>query len=530
VQSSYLLEPGADVGQIRLRYNAPLEIEVGGSLRIGYETGQMRESAPVAWQDIKGKRIPVDVTFCLLDSPILNPVVGFALGRYNPAYPLMIDPTLQWHTFMGSSDYDNGRGIAVDGSGNIYVVGTSRANWGTPVNAHVGSYDPFVAKLDSSGSLLWNTFMGATGEDRGYAIAVDGSGNVYVAGYSSATWGAPVNAHSGGVGYDAFATKLDSSGSLLWNTFMGSSSYDYGNAIAADDSGNVYVAGESHATWGTPVNPHAGSSEAFAAKLNSSGSLLWNTFMGSSSYDDGYAITIDSSGNVYVAGYSSDNWGTPVNPAAGSGEAFAAKLNSSGSLLWNTFMGATGEDRGYAIAVDGSGNVYVAGYSSATWGAPVNAHSGGVEEDAFAAKLDSSGSLVWNTFIGSARYYYDGYAIAVDDIGNAYVAGYFEYLPVLNIFATKVDSSGSLLWNACMGSSSYDWGYAIAVDDSGNVYVGGHSLASWGAPLNAHAGDDYDAFVAKIDSDSNGVIKCGGGNSDESGFFIVGCFIATAAR
>ena len=265
VQSIYRLESGADVGQIRLCYNAPVEIEAGGSLRIGYETGQMRESAPVAWQDINGLRIPVDVTFCLLDSPIRNPVVGFSLGQYNPVYPLMIDPTLQWHTFMGSSTSDEGNAIAVDGSGNVYVAGRSDATWGTPVNTYRGGDDAFAAKLDSSGVRQWHTFMGSSNADWGSAIAVDGSGNVYVAGPSLATWGTPVNAHAGN--YDAFVAKLDSSGIRQWHTFMGSSGTDYGYAIAVDGSGNVYVAGTSGATWGSPVNAHAGSIDAFAAKL-----------------------------------------------------------------------------------------------------------------------------------------------------------------------------------------------------------------------------------------------------------------------
>jgi hypothetical protein len=149
LQSIYQLEPGADVGQIRLRFNAPVEIESGGSLRIGYETGHMRESAPDAWQDIKGKSIPVEVTFCLLNSPILNHLVSFGLGKYNPAYPLMIDPSLQWNTFMGSSSEDQGRAIAVDGSGNVYVAGRSNATRGTPVNTYVGDSDAFAVKIDS---------------------------------------------------------------------------------------------------------------------------------------------------------------------------------------------------------------------------------------------------------------------------------------------------------------------------------------------------------------------------------------------
>ena len=235
--------------------------------------------------------------------------------------------------------------------------------------------------------------MGASGEDLGYAIAVDGSGNVYVAGISNATWGSPVNAHTGSGWHDAFAAKLNSSGVRQWNTFMGASNPDFGRAIAVDGSGNVYVAGFSEATWGSPVNALAGGVDAFAAKLDSSnGALQWNTFIGGLSTDDCYGIALDVSGNIYVAGESWATWGSPVNPFAGINDAFAAILNSSGSLQRNTFMGSSSNDYGRAIAVDGSGNVYVAGDSWATWGSPVNAHAGQYP-DAFAAKLvtDSDG-------------------------------------------------------------------------------------------------------------------------------------------
>ncbi|MBN1833983.1 MAG: SBBP repeat-containing protein, partial [Deltaproteobacteria bacterium] len=169
-QSSYLLEPGADVSQVRLRYNAPVEIEAGGSLWIEYETGHMRESAPVAWQEINSRRIPVEVTFFLFDSTGLNPVVGFSLGQYDTTYSVTIDPALTWHTFMGSESYDGGYAIAVDGSGNVYVAGSSTATWGSPVNAHAGGYDAFAAKLNSSGVRQWHTFMGSADWDDGFGI------------------------------------------------------------------------------------------------------------------------------------------------------------------------------------------------------------------------------------------------------------------------------------------------------------------------------------------------------------------------
>ena len=249
--------------------------------------------------------------------------------------------------------------------------------------------DAFAAKLDSSGALQWNTFLGGSGNDNGYAIAVDGSGNVYVSGHSVATWGSPVRAFTPGT--DAFAAKLNSSGALTWNTFLGGSGSDFGYAIAVDGSGNVYVGGDSTATWGSPVRAYTSGTDGFAAKLGNDGSLTWNTFLGGSGTDSGYAIAVDSSGNVYVGGVSDATWGSPERAYTSGNDAFAAKLNSSGALLWDTFLGGSGSDSGYGIAVDGSGNVYVGGVSDATWCSPVRAYT--ALNDAFAAKLGTAGTF-----------------------------------------------------------------------------------------------------------------------------------------
>ena len=156
--------------------------------------------------------------------------------------------------------------IAVDGSGNVYVSGSSDATWGSPVRAYTSNYDAFAAKLNSSGALTWNTFLGGSGDDNGRAIAVDGSGNVYVGGFSDATWGSPVRPYTSDE--DAFAARLDSSGALIWNTFLGGSGFDSGCAIAVDGSGKVYVSGFSDATWGSPVQAFTASYDAFAVSFN----------------------------------------------------------------------------------------------------------------------------------------------------------------------------------------------------------------------------------------------------------------------
>jgi hypothetical protein len=311
-------------------------------------------------------------------------------------------------------------GIVLNSSGNIYVTGYSDWTWGSPVSAYSGGYDAFVAGMDSSGNLLWNTFLGSSSDDNGYGIALDSTGNIYVIGGSGATWGLPVHAHSGGSS-DAFVACMDSSGNLLWNTFLGSTNIDYGQAIALDSSGNIYVTGYSYATWGSPVNAYSGSIDVFVACMDSSGNLIWNTFLGSSSNDySGRGIALDSSGNIYVTGYSNATWGSPINAYSGGYDAYVACMDSSGNLLWNTFLASASNEYGWNIALDSTGNIYVIGVSDATWGSPVNAHSGNY--DAFVAYMDSYGNLLWNTFLGSASDEY-GYGIALNSSGNIYVTG-----------------------------------------------------------------------------------------------------------
>jgi len=502
-KSTYYLWPAGRSGteridQIRLRYNAPVDMDKNGDLIISFKTGQMRESKPIAWQEIEGKKVPVEISYQITEKK----EVGFNIGSYDSNLPLVIDPVLSWNTFMGSVNMDYGQGVAIDSNGNVYLTGYSFSTWGTPVNAHTGSNDAFAAKLDPNGNLLWNTFMGSGNWDYGYGIAIDTSGSVHVAGLSATTWGTPVNAHAGNT--DAFAAKLDTNGNLLWNTFMGSGLGDYGYDIALDAGGNAYVTGRSWAPWGNSVRAYAGDDDAFAAKLDTNGNLLWNTFMGSGSWDYGNGIAVDTGGNAYVTGYSQATWGTPVNAHTGSDNAFAAKLDTNGNLLWNTFMGSGVGDFGNDIAVDAGGNVYVTGYSSATWGTPINMYAGG--DEVFATKLNTNGNLLWNTFMGSGSLEY-GNGIAVDSNGNVYVAGtnwatwgnpVSTYSGDSDAFAAKLNNNGVLQWNTFMGSAYEDEGFGIAVDSNGNVYVAGYSFDTWGAPVNAHAKETYDAFVFKL--------------------------------
>jgi hypothetical protein len=406
------------------------------------------------------------------------------------------------HTFLGGSDGDKGNGIAVDASGNIYVTGTSYATWGTPVRAFAGTREAFIAKLSASGVLQWNTFLGSANYDYGYAIAVDQNGNIYVLGTSSMSWGTPVNPYSGN--FDAFVAKLNGSGVLQWNTFLGQTGIEWASAIALDTSGNPYISGSSENTWGSPVNAFAGGRDGFVAKLDTSGALQWNTFLGSIVNDYASGIALDAGGNVYAGGYSYDTWGTPVRPFDTAPDCFVAKLNGSGVLQWNTFLGGTGSESGGAIALNTVGNIFVTGSTSATWGSPVNSYPGSYSA-AFAAKLNSSGALQWNTFMGSPDFN-NAYQVAADGGGNAYVAGYSEgtwgtpvrpYSGGLDGFIAKLNGSGALVWNAFLGTTGTDECLAVSAESNGNAYVTGYSDATWGSPVRAYTNFE-DAFVTKV--------------------------------
>jgi uncharacterized delta-60 repeat protein len=326
---------------------------------------------------------------------------------------------LQWHTFLGGNDYDAGYSIAVDNSGNIYVTGESDSTWGSPLNPYGnGDYDAFVAKLNTNGVLQWHTFLGGS-ITYGSAITVDESGNIYITGSSESTWGNPLNAFSGGQN-DAFVAKLNASGLRQWHTFLGGNDSDQASSITVDNSGNIFITGGSFSSWGSPLNPYSGDYDAFIAKLNANGSREWHTFLGGIAVDWGTKVALDSSRNIFVTGESNSTWGSPLNPNSGNSDAFVAKLNQNGVLQWHTFLGGPNNDYGYDITIDSIGNIFLMGSSTSTWGSPLNPYSG--NSDALVVKLNSGGIYQWHTFLGGIADD-DGFGITSDGSGNVYVTG-----------------------------------------------------------------------------------------------------------
>jgi len=409
--------------------------------------------------------------------------------------------SITWNTFGGGSGSDEAFGGAVDSSGNVYVVGASSGAWGTPVRGYSGGTDAVVAKFNSSGALVWHTFLGAAQDDAAYDLAVDNNGRVYVTGYSAGTWGSPVRPYT--AAYDIFVARLNSSGALEWATFLGGSDSDRGVGLALYGT-DIFIAGVSRASWGSAVNQHAGYDDILVAKLNNSGALQWHTFHGSGAYEEATDILVNSAGHVYVSGYSDMAWGTVGHAFNGGRDAVVLRLSSGGAYVWNSFVGGAGQDHGFALAANGLSGVILGGSSDATWANnPYNRFNGA--RDGFIAGVSAQGTIPWNTFLGSP-YADEVRSLATDSSGNIFYAAVSNSTwgaPVdpfaggADVVVGKLNSSGHMQWNSFFGSNYNDRAAGVAALSNGRVAVMGESEATWGAPVRGYSGSK-DLFAALL--------------------------------
>ena len=350
----------------------------------------------------------------------------------------------QWSTYYGGSWGDYGYGIAADGSGNIVITGGTESTSGiTTSGAHQtiwgGGIDAFIAKFNASGARQWATYYGSTEVDNGRGIAVDGSGNIVVTGETGsftgiATSGAYQTSKGGSA--DAFIAKFNASGVRQWATYYGGSGSDYGDGIAVDGSGNIVITGTTYSTSGISTSGAyqtslVGGVDAFIAKFNASGARQWATYFGGSWLDFGRGIAVDGSGNIVITGETASTSGIATSGAyqtsfGGSYDAFIAKFNASGARQWATYYGGSGDDRSCGIVVDGSGNIVITGYSNstssiATSGAYQTSYGGG-PDDAFIAKFNGSGARQWATYYGGSGDDW-GWGITIEGSGNIVITG-----------------------------------------------------------------------------------------------------------
>ena len=459
--------------------------------------------------DATGRSVPVESHYELRDSR----TVVFELGAYDPSLPLVIDPVISYSTYFGGSGTSSVTGLAVDSSGNLYLTGwTESIDFpivGAAQAVNHGGVEAFVAKLNANGSgLIYATYVGGNSDDRAAGIAIDPLGNAFVTGSTTST-NFPVVAaafRSSSGNRDAFVFRLNAVGNtLVYSTYLGGSGVDQGNAIALDSTGNAYVTGDT-ASANFPIQSAVqgtlgGTTDAFITKLTSAGFVLFSTFLGGSGAEHSSAITIGSNGNIYVAGGTfSTNF--PVTGAlqpssGGSQDAFVTQLAGSGSPIFrSTYLGGSGgivgtPEEATGIAVDTSGNIYVAGVTNSTnfpvtTGAFQTSPGGG--QDGFVTKISSAGTLAYSTYLGTFGFDWVS-GIALDSAGNAYVAGYtsassFPQVSALqtsfggsyDAFAAKLNPLGNgLSFSTFLGGTGADQANAIAIDANGNIFVGGQT-------------------------------------------------------
>lgn len=558
LKSQYFVQPGADPAMIRLAYvgAASPVVEESGSLTVSINGDLLQEEAPRIYQVRGIRRDPVEGRFAVS----ADGTVHFVLGRYDASLPLIIDPTMAYSTLLGGSSSNSATAVAVDSTGDAYIAGfTASQNFPTASpeqNFNAGSNDVFVAKFNANGNgLVYCTYLGGSADDRAYALAVDASGDVLVAGYTNSynfPLHTPLQSSLRGA-RNAFVAKLGPAGNtLVFSTYLGGNGSDTANGLAVDPSGNAYVVGDSTSTNFPATNyqkANHGSQNAFAVKISPTGSsLIYSTYLGGNSIDHGAAIAVDAAGSAYITG-STYSTTFPVTSGAyqahlgGGQDAFLAKLSADGNTLaYGTFFGGSGGGAGYpeggqGIAVDAQGNVYIAGSTSST-NFPV---LGGVQAsldgwiDAFAAKFGPSGTLVYSTYLGGSGIDI-GNAIAVDSSGGAYLAGYTAStdLPVTgsalqatsggsyDAFLARLNPAGNaLLYLSYLGGSGSDTASGLALDRSGNAYVAGWTLSPNFPVLNGYQSistSNYAAFLAKFSLTGTPPTNVGVTPSSGSGF------------
>ncbi|HST06448.1 MAG TPA: SBBP repeat-containing protein [Chloroflexia bacterium] len=558
LKGTYTVAPAADPAVIAWRYEgAAIRVDVDGNLIVTPDVAQRQanlqilEAAPVAWQEIAGQRVSVDVRYEVHS----DGSVGFVVGAFDATRPLVIDPILTYSTYLGGSGTDNGYGLAVDSDHNMYVTGlTSSTDFPLqdPVQPALGGgTDVFISKLNASGTaLIYSTYLGGSEIDWVSGIAVDTQGEAAITGRTSSTDFPVMNAiqPSTAGGNEAFVSKLNAQGSgLMFSTYLGGSGNEDANAVAMDYSGDVYVTGSTSSSTDFPIEDAAqpvyggGPTDAFVTKYSSDGqTYLYSTYLGGDQEfagDRGFGIAVDSAGNAYVTG-DTDSFDFPTVNAfqgtfqGGESDAFVTKINSTGrGFVYSTYLGGSGitggsgTDSGFAIATDIAGNAYITGNTDSADFPLMNPLQPALRPsyDIFISELNPTGSnLIYSTYLGGNSAGNEaGNAIAVNASGEIAVVGNVDNneFPVVNpfqatyggsidSFVVKLAPSGaSADYVSYLGGSGSDYGQGAAIDDGGFVYAAGLTASTdfpLANPYQDHVNTVFDTFISKISDVTGG--------------------------
>ena len=565
LEYDFTVAKGADPNAIELDLSGARRVtqRADGALVLRTAGGAVVQQAPVAYQVVDGKRRAVASSYTLRRADH-GYRVGFRLGDYDHARPLVIDPViLAYSTYLGGTGVDEGYAVTTDASGNAFISGETRSS-DFPVTgqgfdiSQNGGQDVFVAKMNQAGTgLLYATYIGGGNSEIGYSIAVDSAGNAYISGStSSAVFPSfPVTNFSADTGFnggtlDGFVTKLNPTGSaLVYSSFLGGSSNDTAYDIAVDSGGNAYVTGGTNSTdfpvtsgaFQTSFQGGGGQGDAFVTKFSPTGNAFtYSTYLGGGGSDVAKSLAVDSAGNAHVTGYTESGLSGSAQIPTTAGaydttfsqyqDVFVSDLNSTGTgLVYSTYIGGSASSNYVnAIALDSAGNAYITGYTYANnWPTTAGAFDTTFNgfADVYVTKLNSTGTaLTYSTFLGGVDFE-QAYGIAVDGAGNAHVAGYTQSaaFPVTggapstafsgssDAFVTRFNPAGTaLVYSTFLGGSGSDLALGIALDNGGNAYVTGDTYSTnypttsgaFDTTQNAVSDSVPDAFVTKVVNDT----------------------------
>ena len=557
----FVVRPGADPAQIRLAYRGASEVRVGktGGLVISTPAGEFEDGAPSACQVRLGRKVDVPLSFENVGRGAGDEegfVYGFAVGEYDRSETLVLDPVILIYCgYLGGPGLDQCTGIAADPSGNVTVTGYTASTTNFPTAAgpdrtfNGGAYDAFVAKVDPTGTALLSCgYIGGSGNDYAYGIALDSAGNAYIAGYTTSTETTfpvavgPDLVHNGSI--DAFVAKVNAAGTALeFCGYVGGAADDYGKGIAVDAWDRAYIAGStlsSEATFpvkGGPLLTYSGGQDAFLARVSADGRTLeYCGYVGGAGEDAGSDVAVDDAGRAFLAGHTNSSetawpafpvfYGPDLTIGGGFDGFVAAVKDDASDFDFCGYIGGAGDDYATGVDVDPGGNVYIAGTTASpessfpvVVGPDLTANGGAY--DAFVAKVLAGGAtFVYCGYIGGSDYD-AGTGIAVDRRGYAVVTGYtsskedsfpvvqgpvLTYSGSFDAFVARVDGSGfELAFCGYVGGLDSDTGTAVALGPAaeGLVYVAGTaysnetSFPATAGPGLVHNGG-RDGFVAKI--------------------------------
>jgi len=530
-----IVAPGIDPARVVLEVEGAQGIEQtgDGSLVLHTSVGDVVQPLPrVTQRDGAGAR-EISAQYRVVS----DRAIAFALGPYDHDRELVIDPVLAYSTYLGGEGFDLGGRVAVDARGSAYVVGATDSLSFPTQSAYQAvralPRDAFLAKLTPAGDALeYATYLGGSDNDEAYGVAIDGAGAAYVTG-STRSPDFPVQGSIQGYAgeSDVFVAKLSPSGAdLVYSTLLGGTDLEVGRDIATDATGSAYITGNTSSSnfpTVTPLQPvHGGGTDAFVAKLApSGGTLVYSTFLGGSSGDEGSGITVDAAGRATVVGStSSPNFPllAPLQPALGGVgliDAFVARLSATGALEVASYLGGTGADAAVGVALDSAGAVYVVGETGSvdfpTHAALQPANAGGFR-DVFVAKLTPSlDGLVYSTYLGGSGSDH-ARGVAVDAAGSVHLAGHTSSIdfptqaPLQAAFGGGSDdgfvarlapAGDALVYATYLGGEGQDQGVGLALDPRGVAYVAGRTASTTFPtvrPFQASFRGNLDTFVAAI--------------------------------